>query len=149
MFTLDDDTGEITIDFTRDSDGAAEPEVVKVVVAPPKSFGAFKRIRGEIERINRGRDELYKTLLEDQKIGPNELTSRTNAYIEDHLLEWWRFVMIGDDSYRGQVVGDVKPPDSFDAWPLYLITNEALNLALTHWKTVPLARGAQPARPTS
>lgn len=148
MFTLDDTTGAITIDFSIPSENPdVEDEIVKVVIEPPPTFGAYKRLRLEIERINRGRDELQKQLIEDDSVGGNEMTSRINGFTEDSILGWWRFVMVGDDTYRGQATS--PPPESFDAWPLYLISNDSMQQALAHWKTVPLARGARPVLTTS
>lgn len=151
MFTLDDDSGAITIDFTKTDPEhpAAEPEVVRVVVDPPPSMGAYKRLRAEIEKINRGRDELSRELIAEEDVGPNEMTSRINAYTEDHLLDLWKLVIVGNDSYRGQVAGDARPPEDVNDWPLYLIANESMQQALAHWKTVPLARGARPAQTTT
>ncbi len=150
MFTLDDDTGAITIDFTKTDpeNPTAEPEVVKVVVDPPPSMGAYKRLRAEIVTINRGRDELTTQLREDEKVGVNEMTSLINEYTEDHLLGWWILVLLGDDTYRSQVSG-ARPPEDTDTWPLYLVANESMQQALAHWKTVPLAHGAQPAQTTT
>lgn len=146
MFTLDDDTGDITIDFTVQHEDA-DPETVQVVVSPPPTFGAYKRIRGEVTKINKGRDELATRLREDDSVGLAEMNSELNDYLEDGLLGWWKFVMAGDDSYRGQA--STAAPEDTDTWPLYLVTNEALQTALSHWKTVPLARGSKPAPPTS
>jgi hypothetical protein len=146
MFTLDDDTGDITIDFTIEHEGA-EPETLKVVVSPPPTFGAYKRIRAEVAKINKDRDELSKQLREDDSVGVAEMNSRLNEQAEDGLLGWWRLVMIGDDSYKGRATP--APPDDLDTWPVYLVSNDSLAEALSHWKTVPLARGSKPGPPTS
>lgn len=146
MFTLDTDTGDITIDFTVLHDDA-EPETVSVVVAPPRTFGAYKRIRSEIGKINKAREELATQLREDDNVGVAEMNDRLLEFTEDGLLAWWKLVMAGDDSYRGQATS--APPEDTDSWPLYLATNEALQAALSHWKTVPLVRGSKPVPPTS
>lgn len=146
MFTLDDDTGDITIDFTVEHEGA-EPETVKVVVAPPSTFGAYKRLRAEVARINKERDALSAQLRDDDTVGIGEMNTRLTDHSEDGLLAWWKLVMVGDGSYAGRATP--APPDDVETWPAYLASNEALSEALTHWKTVPLVRGSKPALPTS
>lgn len=152
MFTLDTDNGNVTIDFTvTDPDAApdAAPEIRSVVVAPPPSIGAYKRLRGKIAEINKERDVLTKELRDNDDIGNAEFTSRLNEFTEDHLLEWWQFVILGDVSYRGQQVGDVTPPEDTDEWPLYLLDPKAMQEALQHWKNVPLAHGGSRAPKTT
>lgn len=138
MFDLNDSTGEITIDFDETAeDGSVS--ATKVVVAPPRTFGSLKRLRAEVEKINGDRDALATQYRDDPAIGATEMISKLNNFIEDAIMRWWRLVMTGDESYKGQA--SPPPPDDIDAWPLYLATAEAMNLALQHWKTVPLARG--------
>lgn len=133
-FTLNDTSGDITIDFP-----AQEGEELKVTVSPPKTFGAYKRIRAEVDALNKRREELLTTLREDDKVSASEMNAQVNGFVEQAILEWWRFVMVGDDSYAGR--GSAAPPEDLDSYPLYLATNESVQEALAHWKTVPLVRG--------
>lgn len=139
MFDLRDD-GSIAIDFETPGEGDTEATTTQIVVKAPPTFGAYKRIRAVVDDINKRRADQAKTLREDDAVTAVEMTAQLNSYTEDGALEWWKFVMIGDETFKG--LASVTPPDQ-DSWPIYLVTNDSITQALVHWKSVPLARGGK------
>lgn len=138
MFDLRDD-GTIGIDFETTNE---QGEVVSqtVVVKAPPSFGAYKRLRAEVESINKRYGELAEQLRNDPAVSVQQMQSQLQAALEDSAIEWWRFVLVGDETFKG--LGPDTPPDS-ETWPVYLAANESIVAALTHWKSTPLARGGK------
>lgn len=145
MFDLRDD-GTIGIDFEITPETEGDPTTRTVVVKAPPTFGAYKRIRAEVDAINARRDEIAKAATSTEGVTVAQMQAQVNAATEDGVAAWWKFVMIGDESFKG--LADSPPPD-VDEWPVYLVSNESIPAALSHWKSVPLAHGGKLVPKTS
>lgn len=148
MLDLRDD-GTIGIDF---EDGAAP-----VVLARPK-FGAYKRLRAELDRV-RVEIPAFQSKLVDAAVAeagegatiadiPKEKIAEINEQSRDHSDEvtaaWWKLILIGDDSFKNLVIEGTVPPSPED-WPAYLIYGAAvIPQMVEHWRKIPLARGGVP-----
>lgn len=139
MFDLRDD-GSIGIDFSIPPEGDGEATTKTIVVQSPPTFGAYKRLRAEVDSINKRFSDLSTSLREDDAVSVAQMQSQLQSAIEDGALEWWAFVMKGDESFKG--LGSDVPPD-VESWPVYLTSNESVTAALGHWKSVPLARSGK------
>jgi hypothetical protein len=157
MFDLRDD-GSIAIDFEiPPTDESGEPTTKQIVVKAPPTFGAYKRLRAQVETVNQPYQQLTAQIAAEQAeakaagvANPSTAVTVTvgqlNAATEDGAVAWWNFVMNGDDSFKG--LAQEPPPADQDAWPVYLATAQSLTDAMTHWKSVPLVRGGKPVPTT-
>lgn len=139
MFDLRED-GTIHIDFGGDA---------PVSVRRPK-VGALKRVRSEMARIADKTTD-YLAGLEPSVLADLEETEDTDRLTkaqyarkaeeryEADTLEWWTFVLSGDESFAGLAEGTV--PADLDEWPVELTNPVSAGWAIAHWKSVPLARG--------
>lgn len=151
MFDLLPD-GKIAIDF-QPADGPP----VRVVVNPPPTVGAVKRLRRKANEIDDAA-RAYALSLDEEPPEPAEgeepaptLTAaeKRNLVIErndDTVLAWWTFTLLGDDTWKG-LAPDV--PADTDEWPVYMATVDSLTLAQQHWRQTPLARGGKLVAETS
>jgi len=146
MLDLRDD-GTIGIDF---EDG--QPTVV---LARPK-FGAYKRLRSELERVRVGIiafqqglvDEAVKDL-GDEKTAADlpaatlaEINEKAREHSDESTAGWWHLVLVGDDTFKTIVQSGSVPP--LDDWPPYLIYGQAIiPRVIEHWRRVPLAVGGK------
>lgn len=135
---FNEDTGEITIEF--------DPRTT-VVVSPPK-YGQLKRLRAEREALYRDANEKLEALAKvpdplefngTEGYTPDQVAEmvkddaerrallgreRLEAFAEINeqgLERWWRFVIVGDDSFKG--LGNQAVPKDVDDWPAELLTD--------------------------
>lgn len=150
MLDLRDD-GTIGIDF--EDDGPT------VVLGRPK-FGAYKRLRAEMEKLRVEILAFQQSLIDEAKAGDaaKELTDEQVAEINEKARDnsdtltvaWWKLVLIGDDTFKSLVTSGTVPP-SEDDWPAYLVYGASVITTLVeHWRRVPLvASGTSETTPTA
>src|SRR5262245_44284867 len=113
MLDMNDD-GTIGIDF--DTDGG----VKRVTLKRPK-FGAYRRLKAEANSIVReaakARQDLIARTTADEDISPEEADAIV-AENEDRVIDWWRLVLHGDDTFKA-LTADAVP--EIDDWPPYLV----------------------------
>lgn len=123
---MNDVTGAIEID------GWGTNDDLVVILRPPK-YGALKRLRAERERLNEAAYARMAELPEIPAAGETEgvddpgtrarlARERVAAVAEinlDAAVSFWRFVMFGDDTFKG--LAEPAPPDDVDEWPAALI----------------------------
>lgn len=140
MYQLNDQTGEITIEF---------PDFGTVTIKHLK-FGAYRRIRAERQRVAQDITAQITALPDLPPIptaddaSPEASTERArlvSAYQErllqaqdlqsDGLARIWRFILLGDESFAG--VATPKPPDDTDDWPAELfVDTDMLEAVMVH-----------------
>lgn len=143
--------GQIAIDFQP-----AEGDSVRVIVNPPPTVGALKRLRRKANEIDEAAfayaAELDAPLSdEDVEAGKVALTPQQKRALvqvrnDETAIEWWKFTLLGDESWKG--LGPGTPEDT-EEWPVYMATVESMVYAQQHWRTTPLARGGQPVPATN
>lgn len=135
MIEFNDETGLILIEF---------PNNLLVTLRPP-TYGGFKRVRRERERLNEAAHAQVAALPEIPEAGETEGVDdaptrarlgreRVVALEEINLAaaeQFWRFVLCGDDTFKGLAdpLPPVGPPGAeFDDWPADLLydTHNAL-----------------------
>lgn len=114
------DSGEIIIDDFPDGE---------VTVRPPR-FGAMKRLRAERARLARAGETQIAAWDAEHPTGDDDEPEVRARRATDRLLaveainldaaaEWWKLVLLGDDSFAG--LADGKVPADTDDWPASLI----------------------------
>lgn len=160
MYNLNDDTGEITIDF---------PDFGTVTIKHLK-FGAYRRIRAERVRIaQEGQDRMLELpdLAPLPDAGDTSATAaedriRLNAAYQARILEIqditserltaiWRFILIGDESFAGAATP--RPPEDTDEWPAEMFVDGGmLDAVMAHLgkahrsRSGPTQNGTQPVQ---
>jgi hypothetical protein len=137
--------GQIAIDMTD-----AEGSPVRVLVNPPPTVGALKRLRRKAEEIDAEAlayaEELDRPLTEEEiaegkePLSPQKKRQLVQARNDETAIAWWTFTLLGDESWKG-LAPDV--PAESDEWPVYMATIESMAYAQGHWRTTPLARGGK------
>lgn len=130
--------GSITLDFAVERD-EGQVEQVQVRVKPIPRVGTLKRISAERAAIAAKSDEYAAGLREDAETSVAQLTMLLNDRYENDALDFWHFVLVGDESFAG--LGEPAPPEDRGQWPPYLMSVNSIAEALAHWKSVPLDRG--------
>lgn len=143
--------GQIAIDFQP-----PEGDSVRVIVNPPPTVGALKRLRAKANEIDEKAFAYAASLdapLSDEDVAagkeplsPQKKRALVQVRNDETAIEWWKFTLIGDESWKGLGPGT---PDDADEWPVYMATVESMSIAQQHWRTAPLARGGQPVLPTN
>lgn len=150
MFDLLPD-GTIAIDMTT-----AEGEPIRVVVNPPPTVGALKRLRvksNELDAEARAKAAALDTPPEPAEgedpppvlTGPERRLAVTEIN-DANVIDWWKFVLLGDDTWKG--LAPDCPPDP-DCWPTYMTQIDTIVTAQGHWRQTPLARGGKLVAETS
>lgn len=137
MLRLNDD-GSITIaDFE-----SAQGDPVTVNVRAPK-VGALKRLRAELRKISNAQNESDVAIDADESLSKDARLDAKRDWVIANLPPWWNLVLRGDESFRA-LTGDAVPDE--DGWPPYMLAPTVIAVVMTHWESVPLARGeAEPA----
>lgn len=165
MIHFNESDGSITIDF---------PDLGPIRVAPPK-YGAFKRIRHErarfaekmqaamaakptLDPIPDDADQSPEAAAERQRLTPiyQDRLLENQDLVADTLAAVWRFILIGDDTFKG--LADPQPPTDADEWPAELLIDAGefeqidgqatrmntplLDAVLTHWGKVRSVSGS-------
>lgn len=129
MLDLRED-GTIGLDF---GDG-------QVVTFRPPKVGGYRRLRKELFDVDSRRAVYEATLPEDM---PDlERRNLSTEFHEQGLLDWWKLILMGDDTFKSLVTADSPPaPPDVDDWPMILATNGAATQTIGHWAAAPLRSG--------
>lgn len=133
--------GQIAIDFEP-----AEGGPIRVIVNPPPTVGALKRLRRKANEIDEEAFAYADQLDEQPDLSAQKKRSLIQAKNDETATSWWLFTLIGDDTWKG-LAPDV--PQDPDEWPVYMATVDSMAIAQGHWRTTPLARGGKLVAETS
>lgn len=144
--------GEIAIDFSPSTGDPA-----RIIVRPPPTFGALKRLKAKAAEIDADAADYARDLdtraaeaddkgEPDPELTPEKRRALAVAKNDETAIEWWKFTLFGDESWKGLAPDAPADPDE---WPIYMATVESMLYAQRHWRETPLARGGQPVPPTN
>lgn len=110
------------------------PEPHGVIVLRRPRFGEFRRMREALWDLQDRRNEIVdeQKVLAESDDRDDALIRKLTVEIEDTTFDWVRDAVT--------TLGDKTPPAEADDWPHWATTGDVMNLIVSHWRSVPLAR---------